>query len=341
MINKNERCVKRKGLVQLTNIAVVLILVLLKETITECVGFSAGGFAKKSSTGSKKGRRSGNSKKGIKNKKASSSTDSTGSSGVKWQTINLGLEKKVEILVPPNKLEGDFGRQKIAKFAQLSASDDKRAELLEKFGSHRGNGDVIWPSSLQLSRLIANCPSFVNGRNVIDVGCGLGLASLATLLGEPCRLVLSDIDDDVLSLAIQSCTNLIQKNNGNLDTENISSLKEIEKMNLDWSNPSSWPKEKGEFHTVLASDVLYDEDATVHLSELIAHLIIPAIEAQPNGVDGNDEEISRRAILVDPINRLHREKFIEYAAKHGLSAAAVPFPGQEKEFVLINVTPTI
>lgn len=273
-----------------------------------------------------------------KNKKTSSST---ASGDVEWQSILLGFDKKVNILVPPNKLEGDLGRQRIAKFAKLSASDDKRSELLEEFGSHRGNGDVIWPSSLQLSRLVANCPSFINGRHVIDVGCGLGLTSLATLLGEPCRLVLSDIDDDVLNLAIQSCTDMIKNNNAKDETVNSTSVEKVEKMNLDWSDPSSWPKESGEFHTVLASDVLYDEDATVHLSALIAHLIIPSNEEQKKGEEVNDSEISRRAILVDPINRLHRVKFVENAEKNGLLAAAIPFPGQEEEFVLINVTPMI
>ena len=125
--------------------------------------------------------------------------------------IVLGPAKTVYINVPPNQLAPEqMNREDVKKFAAAPAGSAARAALLDKFGEYRGRGDVIWPSSLQLGRLIANCPSFVAGRRCIDLGCGLGLASLATLLGKPSHLALSDIDEEVLRLAVRSCTEFLE-----------------------------------------------------------------------------------------------------------------------------------
>ena len=45
-----------------------------------------------------------------------------------------------------------------------------------------GAGDVIWPASEAFARLVAHVPSLVKGKRVIDVGCGLGLVSVAAIL---------------------------------------------------------------------------------------------------------------------------------------------------------------
>ena len=47
-----------------------------------------------------------------------------------------------------------------------------------------GAGDVIWPASEAFARLVAHVPSLVKGKRVIDVGCGLGLVSVAAILSE-------------------------------------------------------------------------------------------------------------------------------------------------------------
>ena len=296
---------------------ILVAFFILCNIVLPCGGFASRGFGQNSSKGNglkKKGR----SKKKISVEKEESS---------EIQTIELGPGKSVNILIPPNKLENEIAKKDITKFA--STSRKKRSKLLQEFGTYRGSGDVIWPSSLHLSRLIANCPSFIDNRRVIDIGCGLGLASLATLLGEPSRLVLSDVDENVLDHAMQSCTQMIQTDK---DDKNI---KEIERMQIDWFDKSTWPDERGSFDTILASDVLYDEEAAVNLSALIAHLLLPSKPTE------DETLVSSRALIVDPSNRLHRDTFTINAAKNGLQAEVVPFPGQEEDFVLINVTPII
>ena len=261
------------------------------------------------------------------------------------QEISLGPGRPpVLIRVPPNALSPDLlGGGGLAD----------RSALLDAFGSFRGRGDVIWPASLHLARLVANCPSFVGGRAVLDLGCGLGLASLAALLGHPRRLALSDIDDEVLALAMESCADmvggggLVLEGGGSGDGSGSGSggsVLGVERLALDWSDRSTWPPTGGEFDTVLASDVLYDEDSAGQVADLIAHLLLP----RPEGGEGKEgaqeeeeeeEDIVKRALLVDPTNRENRDAFVSGAARNGLLAEVAPFPGQAEEFVLINVTP--
>ena len=231
---------------------------------------------------------------------------------IQHQEFLLGPDKVVSIYVPPDQISPD-----------ASEMERSKTQLLDAYGSYRGRGDVIWPSSLQLARLIANCPSFVKDRKVLDLGCGLGLVSLATILGNPKHLVISDIDDQVLDLAERSCANSIEENN------NRSMLQKLQKQKLDWTNPSTWPSE--EIEVILASDILYDEDASNDVAKLIAHYLLS---------NHHEEEIvTKRAIIVDPINRENRDSFASSAAEFGLMVQASPFPGQEDNFVLINVIP--
>jgi len=238
------------------------------------------------------------------------------------ETIQLGPHKSVHIWIPPNELEGS--RDETSKFMK------NKANLLEAYADFRGTGDVIWPSALHLARLVANCPSFVSGKRVLDLGCGLGLVSLAAILGGPSELTLCDVDKSVLEMAWKSCASAADQITGEENTNNPCSLFKLE---LDWRNPATWP-EKGSVDVVLASDILYDEDATLHVNRLITHLLGDdyLLATSTNGPTG-------RALIVDPISRSNRDAFAGQALQAGLTAGMAPFPGQENEFVLINVTP--
>ena len=287
----------------------LLLLLLLWGILDSTVAFAGAGFG---ATGGKS--KLGSNKKQRRNKKSGSKTQKPASSPEK-KTILLGPDRSVNIWVPPNVLEDD--RQQIAKFTTAAAS----SSLLDEYGTYRGTGDVIWPSAYHLARLIANCPSFVSDRRVLDLGCGLGLTSLASILGRPTSLTLSDIDESVLDWAMKSCTEELDNN----PTNNIP----LQRLAMDWSNSSTWMVEKGTFDVVLASDVLYDEDAADHVATLVSHALLSR----------DDDNTLKRALVVDPSNRPNREAFVTNLAKHGLLAEPVPFPGQEKDFVLINVTP--
>ena len=123
-------------------------------------------------------------------------------------------------------------------------------------------------------------------------------------------------------MAWKSCSEATKKSDSDVS---------LTKLALDWSNPDTWP-ERGSIDVVLASDVLYDQEAATHVNKLIAHLL---------GDEFEDESQVGRALVVDPANRPNRDVFAEEAINVGLTAEMVPFPGQEEEFVLINVTPTV
>lgn len=266
------------------------------------------------------------------------------------ETIELGKNpgtKTVQLYVPPNRLEGS--QDIISKFAPQKKKNKKnkarRDDLLAKYENYRGTGDVIWPSSLQLARLIANCPSFVNDKRVLDLGCGLGLASVATLLCQPQSLVMSDVDANVLELAWKSCQHHCRQQESKTK---VDATVKMDRVELDWTQTATWPNQ-GLFDVILASDILYDDTATDHVSELIAHLfgdddddLLSLGTSASSPTTGGEEEMKiaqKRALIVDPKNRPHRDIFVKSCAKHGLTAEIMPFPGQEAHFVLINVTP--
>ena len=313
-------------------VLVHLGLILISVLLASCYGFAAnsGGGSGKKKAASKKGRGGFGSSPITR----SETQTATPRSSTELQEVDLGPAKTVYINVPPNALAPEqMKKEDMRKFASATSGSGARSKLLDEYGSFRGRGDVIWPSSLHLSRLVANCPSFVTDRKVLDLGCGLGLASLATLLGRPSSLTLSDVDVSVLNLAVKSCTEM-------LEIMTNPPVKSVDRLQLDWANKSTWPQLEGEYDVVLASDILYDDGAAQYVADVIAHLLLrPHMQEDDSGAD--EESIVGRALIVDPANRKNREAFVLKAARNGLLAEAAPFPGQEEEFVLINVTPAI
>ena len=76
--------------------------------------------------------------------------------GVTEKTVYLGTEdKKINMFVP----------------GKASKVDDVQS------GTRIMTGNDGGPSDFALSQLIAHCPSLVEERNVLELGCGLGMVS--------------------------------------------------------------------------------------------------------------------------------------------------------------------
>lgn len=97
----------------------------------------------------------------------------------------------------------------------------------------------LWPSGLALARHVATLD--VRGLDVLELGCGLGLPSLAAAAGGA-RVLATDWAPDAVELLRRNAT----RNEITLEVALV-----------DWREPGAL--EEGGFGLVLAADVLYEE----------------------------------------------------------------------------------
>ena len=231
-------------------------------------------------------------------------TTTTGKGSIesaRFQSIDLLRGKRVEILMPRD----------VADVAEETTTTDYDDAVLLY-----GAGDVIWPASEAFARLVAHVPSLVKGKRVIDVGCGLGLVSVAAILSEAQAVLAADGDEEVLKMTRKSMERM------SMDTRTHGEH-EVEK--LDWTNVEEWPEH--EFDVALASDVLYDEKCAQCVANVIDRVLKKKKKKITNGDDDVGDGGSITALLCDPANRENREKFSEMCDKLGLEAIDADFPG--------------
>ena len=84
--------------------------------------------------------------------------------------VDLGGGHSLIAVLPPVTQDVDG-----AVLAELAVSPGStRAAFQQQYEHLYGSGDIIWPASIALARLIVHCPSFVRGKRVVELGCGLG-----------------------------------------------------------------------------------------------------------------------------------------------------------------------
>ena len=85
--------------------------------------------------------------------------------------------------------------------------DDEPLELysfdasLQKYAYLYGAGDIVWPASIALARMLAHVPSLTAEKRVLELGCGLGTAGLAAASAGAASVLLTDRDQAVLDCA--------------------------------------------------------------------------------------------------------------------------------------------
>lgn len=205
------------------------------------------------------------------------------------RTVDLGQGKSVSLYVPSDV--ADVAGDRIAR------------DNLERFrDALYGAGDVVWPASIALARLISHCPSLVAGKRVLEIGAGLGLVGNAAAKAGAAEVLMVDLDADVLQLARRSVPENIPED---------PSLASVQ--TLDWGDvPEGWPADR--FDVVLAADVLYDAEAASGVADVVAR-------ALRGGGDG------AMALVCDPEQREHRDAFADAAIARGLETVAAEFPG--------------
>lgn len=216
-------------------------------------------------------------------------------------TVDFGQDKFVELFLPADSRQ----------FAENTKKGSKMTTL-------DGRGDLLWPAGFSLSRLIAHCPSLVDGKNVLELGCGLGAASAAACkYARPNHVALSDRDKSTLALAYASCVQLQR------------SRSSVSRSCMDWSDPATWPAQ--DYNVVLAADVLYEKASILQLVSVLNHYLCNS-DGSKNG------DTSRRAVIVDPVNQVNRDAFSFAAYRAGLEVEQEPFPGSP-DLMLLSVYP--
>jgi predicted nicotinamide N-methyase len=114
----------------------------------------------------------------------------------------------------------------------------------------------LWPSAVALARLLQERPELVAGRRVVEIGSGLGLASLAAATAGAASVLATDREPRALAFASQSARD------GAL---------ELATAARDWSALDEW--EPGSADAVLCADVLYGTEAAAQLAPLLDHLV--------------------------------------------------------------------
>ena len=108
--------------------------------------------------------------------------------------VDLGRGKSVVVILPA--LEGEVDGDALEGMS-IEA-------VVEQYGHLTGAGDVVWPAGLAFSRLLVHCPSFVQGKRVLELGAGLGAVGLAAATAGAASVLLTDYDEDVLDFAGQA-----------------------------------------------------------------------------------------------------------------------------------------
>ena len=131
----------------------------------------------------------------------------------------------------------------------------------------------LWPSAIALSRFLFNNSSLIKDKNVLELGCGLGLTSLALFSQKPHKLLLTDYEQSALDFSIKNFE--------------LNGFPKPATQLLDWRKPNL--KEK--FNCIVGSDLVYEERFFEPLLNLFRNYLEHKsiiILAEPNRMVANE-----------------------------------------------------
>lgn len=155
----------------------------------------------------------------------------------------------------------DFGGR-LVRFRR-PAEPDSLLDVPEVVATFDRDGDapywpLLWPPAVAMAKGVHRAP-WPAETSVLEVGCGIGIASLAAAM-RGWRVVASDNQADAVRLAVANAAL-----NG----------KVIEGLVLDWRKPIDRT-----FDVVLGCEVIYDEALHEPLLNLVSRMLAPQGEAR-------------------------------------------------------------
>jgi len=164
-------------------------------------------------------------------------------------------------------IEVPVGAECRFRLVEVTNVDDLLDQLMEKGGEDLQDDRLpywieVWPSALVLSEEILSSPLIGPGVSVVEVGCGLGLCSLAAA-----RKGADVIQTDYLKEALDMA-NLTWHINANMMPP---TAKQPRQRILDWRHPDPHMQ----CDVLLASDVAYEERAFEPLIQTFKVMVKP------------------------------------------------------------------
>lgn len=120
----------------------------------------------------------------------------------------------------------------------------------------------LWPSARALAALLA--ARDLTGRRAVELGCGLGLASVGAALGGA-EVLATDHEPDALAFAAENGRRALGHR--------------LETMEADFGKPPDELLARAPFDLAIAADVLYEPPSTDALAALLPRLLGPGGEA--------------------------------------------------------------
>lgn len=187
---------------------------------------------------------------------------------------------------PEEILQLEIGKF-ILKIAQIKDPESLFDELLRKSKDHPDviNENIpywgeLWPSAIGLSQFITENASLIADKNIIEIGCGLGLPGIvASLLGG--NVILTDYLPAALNFA---------EYNWKLNFASTPDLRLLDWRNIENVSPSD---------VLLASDIAYESKSFVPIILALKSLV------KKDGI-----------ILLSEPNRIFAKKFINELQDH-------------------------
>jgi predicted nicotinamide N-methyase len=154
---------------------------------------------------------------------------------------------------------------------------------------------ILWRSGVALARELEGAP--LEGRRVVELGCGLGVPSLAAARAGA-EVLATDTEPQALELLVRNAA---------------ASGVRIETARVEWGKPEELI-ERAPFDLVVGADVLYERPSVAQLLKLLPRLAPEAWIAEPGRPAAEPflEQAGRRWSVetsVRGVVRIHRVRF--------------------------------
>lgn len=161
-----------------------------------------------------------------------------------------------------------FEDRKQHRFFEL---DDSKTIHIASSGDMVASGTTglfLWEGSVAFLALLQQDASFkihFNGKKVLELGCGAGLAGISVaLLAQPSQVLLTDVE-----LVLDSST---------IDNVKLNNCSEAECKVLDWTDNEALHELSTEYDVIIGCDLVYDPEIVQYLLGALKSLLHSSIK---------------------------------------------------------------